>query len=332
MTERSFAALRAGFEQAKSSRSEGLESSSFCVAGGTVRISAVGYALAQAITRPLAHLATASGPAALTVDVWDAADCRVPPPVVPAAEGPGAVTSSPDGRFLVYERPGSVAVLDRASRHLVGCFESSSRLTLGDRARPLSVPLGVWCGDRDIQLIHAGLVAVGGDGVLLAGPSRAGKSTAALACACAGFDFVGEDFVALSGDLTGHGLFNSSLLDPVHLAGFPPLPPGTIDAGQPADEKRLLFLDGARAAPIRLVALPLIVGSANSRTRPATAGAALRRLAPGSLVKRAVPPRATLRRMAQLVDRVPSYWLELDGELDRIAPRVERMLSEAGRR
>ena len=80
------------------------------------------------------------------------------------------------------------------------------------------------------------------------------------------------------------------------------------------------------------MALPLIVGSANSRTRPATAGAALRRLAPGSLVKRAVPPRATLRRMAQLVDRVPSYWLELDGALDRIAPRVERMLSEAGRR
>jgi hypothetical protein len=334
VADRSFAALKAGFERA-SDHSDRLTSAAFDLAGHTIGVNAVGCALAESIARPLSHLGGSPGPQALTVDLWDAEETAVPSPLVSSREGPGAVTSSSDGRFLLHDRPEAVMALDREEQHLIGCFVSSSRLSQGDRARPLSLPLAVWCSDHDVQLIHAGLVAADGHGVLLAGLSGAGKSTAALACASAGFDFLGEDLVALTvsqgGDFTGHSVYNSSLLEPSHLSVFPPAPAGTVRGRSPEDEKAMLFLErAARAAPVRVLALPRIVSSANSRTPRATKGQALRTLAPSSLVKRAVPPRASLKRMAELVDRVPSYWLDMDRDLAAIPARVQRMLIAAG--
>jgi hypothetical protein len=342
-----FESLQAAFEGAKTGHQPGgLSQSSFTLVGHTVRMRVVGRGLAGCVARPLAHLASpeaARQPPQLTIDLWDAEESGVPSPLGSTSEGlaeNGAVTSSPDGRFLVHERPHSVVALDRRDQHVVGCVESSSRLQLGERARPLSLPLTVWSSDRDVHLIHAGLVAKDGHGVLLAGLGQAGKSTAALACACAGFDFLGDDCVALSlsarGEFEGHSLYNSTTLEAGHLARFPPLPSRASDGAGHRDEKSHVFLWEApalhvtRVAPIRVLALPRIVGSCNSLPRPATKAEALLRLGPGSLVKRAVPPRACLSRMARLVDQVPSYWLDLDRELAEIPRRVQTSLAVAG--
>jgi hypothetical protein len=62
----------------------------------------------------------------------------------------------------------------------------------GKPAGPIMHALAVptpWVG------VHAGAVARGGRTLLLAGKGKAGKSTAALACARAGWTFAGDDFV-----------------------------------------------------------------------------------------------------------------------------------------
>lgn len=48
-----------------------------------------------------------------------------------------------------------------------------------------------WC------LVHAASVGLNGKFLLFAGPGKAGKSTAALACANAGWDYAGDDFVLI---------------------------------------------------------------------------------------------------------------------------------------
>jgi hypothetical protein len=101
------------------------------------------------MVRPLAHLAIPQAAAErprLVIELWDAAESAVPSPLGSTSERPGeasALTCSADGRFLAFERPGSLLILDRAAQHLVGCVESSSRLPLVERARPLNLPLSV---------------------------------------------------------------------------------------------------------------------------------------------------------------------------------------------
>jgi hypothetical protein len=53
-------------------------------------------------------------------------------------------------------------------------------------------------GSRPVVTLHAAGVACAGRAALIVGDSGSGKSTAALACASAGFGFLGDDQVAAS--------------------------------------------------------------------------------------------------------------------------------------
>lgn len=287
--------------------------------------------------------APAGGNPDLTIDLWDGEETGIRWPL--AATGAdigdnGVVTSSADGRLLVHARPHAVVCLNRQERHLVGWIASSRRLSVVERAKPLHLPLTVWCSDQDLQVVHAGLIAHDGHGVLLAGVGGAGKSTATLACVSAGFDFLGDDCVALclSGPagIVGYSLYGSIALEPGHSGRFPLLSwSPAIDGSPGRREKSLVFASEVpawrlrREASIRALAVLRIVDDPEPRLRPATRAEALLALAPSSLVKRAVPGRASLRRLATLVARVRSYRVELGPDLQLIPRAVERVLAEA---
>ena len=193
---------------------------SYLLAGRTVRLRAVGLRLARLVSRPFAHVRVSDpGSPALTIDLYEGTS-PARGHELPLA---GVLASSADGALLAHARPDSLTVLDRRQGHLAGRIDPDGRQAGRERARPLSLMLAVWCGDREIQLVHAGLVARDGHGVLLGGSSGAGKSTAALACASAGFDFLGDDCVALrrngDGAFEGHSLYCSTALAPAAAAG-----------------------------------------------------------------------------------------------------------------
>ena len=66
------------------------------------------------------------------------------------------------------------------------------------------------------------LVARDDRGVLLAGDSGTGKSTAALCCLEAGWTYLGHDWVgigrAADGGIIGHSLYSSVALEPAQVA------------------------------------------------------------------------------------------------------------------
>jgi hypothetical protein len=338
LTEALFASLEAGFERAR--RVGPAREQIVALAGAPVRVEAVGSDLAEALARPFAHLVTVPEAPELTIALWDAGETGVEPPPRPTPGAPapdGSLESSADGRFLIHARPGSVVALDRSGGRLVGCVDSASGLGLIDRARPVNVALTVWCADREMSLVHAGLVAAEGHGVLIAGASGSGKSSTALACACAGFEFLGDDTVALGvapeGEPEGHSLYNSVTVEAGHLRGFPPVVSRAAESV--AGEKSVVFLSEAqplrmgRVTPISAIVLPVVAGSAQAPVSRVSGGEGLLRLGPSSLIRRALPPRASLARMAALVERVPSYRLELDGDLAGIPARVESVLAQA---
>ena len=339
-----FAALRDGFDRAAERHPRALTESFYTFAGESVRVRIVGRALAEGLGQPFSHVRCDALPAApprLTIDLWDENEEDVPRQPRQPRERPGwsqITADSPDGRFAAQRLPNTLTCLDRDAARIVGSIAWSDRIFIYERGKPLTRPLAFWHHDRDVPVIHAGLVASAGRGVLLAGRSGSGKSTVALAALCGGLQYLGEDYVGLQdagdGSFVGHSLYGSAFLNTHHMARFPALAPHAI-GGPPADEKSLVLLSHVfpdrlrRAVAIRAVALPRVVDRDDSTVRPATRGQALLALAPSSLVT--IPgsrPRG-IDKLAGLVEQVPCYWLDLGSDLASLPDRLEELLREA---
>ncbi len=347
------ATLHAAFARAATTHQPRIRESRYTLAGRHVRMRIVGETLAHRIEEPFAHLRrdaaeAVSAPPHLTIDLWDARATGVPAALASAHNdfritwpvGDGAFAASPDGRIVGYRIRQTVAWLDRKTQHIVGWVECADELSLHERGKPLQVVLSVWHSDAGAQVIHAGLVAHNRLGVLLAGGGGSGKSTATLACVCAGFAYLGEDCVALAagngGTPVGCSLYNSTWLEPAGVARFPLLLPHAIPATHPAERKSLILLSRVPSlrfeplVPICAIALPRVVEAAQSRIRPASKSEALFALAPSSVLEMIPRPGARgLERLADLVERVPAYWLDMGRELSQIPLRVRDILAEA---
>lgn len=345
--------MRAAFQRVTTSHPDTLRESSYAFADQLVRVRIVGRRLADEFCRPFAHLdrkETHSAVPYLTIDLCDEEEAGVTRPKESTSNdlettwsiADGLRAIPPDGRFVCYEFRGSVTWLDRAAQHMIGWTASSQHLTLYERGKPLLPLLAVWYHDRGVQLIHGGLVSRNGHGVLFPGMGGAGKSTSAVACLNAGFDYLGDDYIGVQarkdGAFVGHSLYNSTWLERYHMARFPLLPPHAIHGSHAWEDKSLVLLSQvfpnrlARCAPIRALALPRVSNGSGTRFRPASKAEVLLALIPNSLFTPIPRPGPHgFQRLAQLVDAVPRYWLELGRDLTQIPRRVEELLAEVTR-
>lgn len=338
-----FHAMRGAFERAMNQFSETVHESSYIFGGCHVCIRIVGCQLAQHIVQPFSHLqipTTGSNAPQLTIDLWDenATDIRCYTGSRGTCHGWTDVTSmSSDGRFIGQLQPNTLTCFDRNAQHIVGSIAWSNQIFIYERAKPLSRLLLEWHNDQDIQVIHAGLVSRDGQGVLFVARSGSGKSTASLACLCAGFHYLGEDFIGLQrardGSFVGYSLYNSVFLETGHLERFPEFMPYVIK-GQPHEVKSVVVLSHIfpkrleRVAPIRAVVLPKVVDAPKSRFRPVSKARALLALGTSSLIE--IPSRGmeSFAKLAQLVEQVPTYWLELGRDLESIPACIDELLTK----
>lgn len=119
--------------------------------------------------------------------------------------------------FAPYREIGSRARL--AGTTTVTRYATSALTVISDPRRPLiragllpelarqadpayhycfTQPVSPWLKRRGLYFLHAGCVARGPEGILIAGPSRAGKSTLALCAVRAGFKFLSDEQPLLS--------------------------------------------------------------------------------------------------------------------------------------
>lgn len=320
------------------------------LAGHRVALRIAGRELARRLTRPLSQLAAdddPSDPAELTIDLWDGLETGVPCPLLNLRDafyrtwpfGRHVLASSRDETTFGYQTHQALTLLDRTGSRIVGHVSSPDRLSLYELGKPLQPLLFAWLSDRDIVPVHAGLVSRDGVGILLGGAGGSGKTTTSLLCARSGFDYLGDDYVALpAADDDGYrayGLYNSTWLEPDHARRFPWLVERLI-RGDATEDKWLVILGDVGgvglAADTRVgaLALPRVAGTRETTWEPASRAEALRRLAPSSILQLPfISPRPALGRMAELAQTVPVYRLELGTQLDRIPERIAELLREA---
>jgi hypothetical protein len=110
----------------------------------------------------------------------------------------GAMLEAPRGDAI-----GRLAVVHREGRYEVsGKWEPADEDgSLSDALRSLryQVALHLMHARRDLLWLHAGAVADGSEAILIVGPGASGKSTLSTALAARGWQYCGDDVVALDG-------------------------------------------------------------------------------------------------------------------------------------
>lgn len=341
--------MRSAFFEALRRHPRSVRDELYVFAGRPVRLRVLGAALATRTHRAFAHLRRAhiAAKPLLTIDLWDETEASVPG--LPGAERTdldrqwiacdGMLTASPDGRYVSFRYQDSVITLDRHTQYMIGCRRNGAQLSGGEYSKPLLLMLSIWYHDLGVQLLHTGLIAHDGAGVLLPGESGTGKSTTSLAGLAQGLEFLGDDFVGLerapNGAFVGHSLFSTACIVRDNLARFPELRPYAVEDTFAGDEKPILFLaevhpERIRASvPIRALVL-LGIGHESTQIRPARRAEALRHFAASTLhtvVPR--PGREALRMIGELVENIPAWWLLLGPDLRDIRPSIERIVSGA---
>ena len=346
--ERAFARMAAKFNQARQ-RHRAIHSY-YSFAGLHARFRIVGRELSHCITLPFAHLETGIGNkdfVKLRVDLWDENAVGIPYPndLVDLVEPVSGllferrmIIGGDEERFIVSRCRTMITWFDRSRRHIIGWVPANERLSSYETGHPLRFPLLLWHADRNLQMLHAALVAKGGYGVLFAGKAGSGKTTAALSCLCAGFEYLGDDYIALQvvddGSFIGHSLYSSAWLSDSHLSRFASLIPNCGRGMRPDQNRNPIFLYSQFAerlpcsALIRVVVLPRVSAGLFTRFRVASKREALLALAPTSILNLPSTGANALARMARLVDQLPCFWLELGTDLQSVPDSLDSLLSE----
>jgi hypothetical protein len=193
-----------------------------------------------------------------------------------------------------------------------------------DRA-PFRTFIGWWATDRSMAMMHASCVATDRGAALIAGRSGAGKSTTAMSCVGAGFDFLCDDACIVELDAADgpvvHAVYGRAKLDPESVArlGFEPAPDGGA-----------LIVDPPRAvreARARVVLMPEIVGGRATCVEPIPRTDVLRTLVHGSILEGGGLGGRALQEMTRVVKELPCYRLllgtEVSGVSDAVAAAIE---------
>jgi len=334
--------MATAFEEAARRRPDELVASWIDSPGGPIRLKVVGRRLAAHLDASLGHLAAAEQPPALRVDLWDEAVTGVPCPV-PTAHGtfPRDVNGTPvrlgpETSTIWTAGHGAVNEVDLDGGRMVGWRADGSRLRIEERARPFPVALQAWLQTRGVVTVHAAAVACEGRAALIVGDSGSGKSTTALACAAAGFGFLGDDQVAITRDegrAVVHSLFASARVDGT-VDSVEEAVPYTVHPAPTEEGKALvLFSDSGttvlRSAALAAIIVASVVPEAESALEPAGAKEALRAMVPSTMLGVVLDRPTVLQGTARTVFGVRTYRLRSGRDVDAVPRLVAQALTQS---
>jgi hypothetical protein len=197
--------------------------------------------------------------------------------------------------------------------------EDAATLPDWDLAAPFRHELDWIARGHGMQLSHAAAIGQGGRGILLTGPGGSGKSTTAAAAAMSGWQIAAEDFVLIDDNEapTAYAAFDTLKLGDFGLALSDRLPPAVANPDRTGEEKARIHmgaLPGAAFVPrlsICALAVARVSGAERTVIRPIGKGEAMRALAPSTIFLMKVGREATFRRLVRIVDRLPTYAVDL---------------------
>ncbi|WP_157100120.1 hypothetical protein [Rhodoplanes sp. Z2-YC6860] len=187
-----------------------------------------------------------------------------------------------------------------------------------------------------MQIVHGAAVAINGRAMLLAGNGGAGKSTTALACALAGFEYLGDDYCAVepkAGKV--HLVYRTAKAFPRTLALLPSLEDRVDNLDRIAVEKGVMFLSPndvklRPSADLTAILLPRVSEDGGPpRLVPASRDETIKAVLPSTVGGLMGGTSVTPRLILELVRSVPAYHLLLSPDINAVTDAVATRLEAA---
>ncbi len=314
------------------------------IAGVPVALHVGAAGAAQSMLHAIEPLARPDdvAPAELSLFIWDGRGDGIELPASPVLrreDVPEAGLGGYSGASLrAFYQPnaGVLSLFDAVSGRGHWWLRDVATTPYYERAAPFKHVLQWWIAERGGALLHSAAVGVGGEGVLIAGPSGSGKSSTALACVDAGFSFASDDYVLIDAEhppnahlayATAKVLRSSLPRHAHHHRHFRNLARD--------DEKPMLFVHDVapdrvgHALALRAVVLPAVLHCATTRLVPISPAEMLRALAPSSVLLFPLAGGAAFRRMADLCRELPCWRAELADDPDDVATALRGLLAKS---
>lgn len=326
----------------------------YSVAGHAVCLRIAGPGFAGKLPTALAHLARPAGEQpTLTIHAWDDVSTGTFLPRLLSRYlyfvqmhcfdylGPRNEMTDFDGdriRAVMHLDPVIVSLLDPVRSIALYWTPDVAQIPIWDWGTPLRIILNEWAKLHGLFLVHSGAVGIAEGGVIFAGKSGSGKSTSALACLDdGGLMYAGDDYslVSVTGPPYVHSLYSSAKLKGLSdFERFSHLLPFVANRDHIEQQKALVFLNDAfrekitSGFPLRAILVPRITGKPETTIEPSTPIAALKALAPSTLLQLPGDGRATMAKLSALVRQVPAYTLNAGTQMRGISQGVEALLKE----
>ena len=202
-------------------------------------------------------------------------------------------------------------------------------------SRPACAVINAAARDSSWTVAHGAAVGRAGRLLMLAGQGRAGKTTAALACVRAGWDYAGDDYIfADSSNADILPLYSSARLRDDMTGSFSELVSRTLrnvshDCGEikhELDLSRTVGPERIRGGRIAAILLPRRQGATQVSFTPARPTDVFQALFTTTSFSAPGPMRNYAEKLTALAARAPSYFVDTGHAPDAIPEAFERFM------
>ena len=295
------------------------------VAGHPISVQFAGDKLRSALGSALEHQQEPNLECEWQLFVWDAASgWQLPvPPWSWDDYDPGLAqirSEDPDYWICFYQDSLLLQLIDWKQKRAFYFTSRLEDLEFWVKAAPFLQIFHHWLGRLGTQVVHSGLIARQDQGILVVGASGSGKSTTCVRAGLNGFDYLADDYCALS---QGQGF---SLYQTTKLFWTTCQDLGVSERAVNADsgeEKALLY---CRDSPfrtrsqveIRHIVCPRVTSAQKSALEPLSPGKALLALAPSSLLQLRGQGAARLAELRREVEAARCWFLQLGSDPESV--------------
>jgi hypothetical protein len=289
-----------------------------------------------ALPEMIAHRAAGGLHATAVLDVIDGPAPDLEALLPPHPLGPDRFVLSSATAYCLWEPQGGgkLTAIDRTERVGLVWYRAPCRLPSWEVARPFLQAFKGLAPVTGLTPVHAAAVALGEHGILITGHSGAGKTSTALACAEAGWRYVGDDVVLIGGPpLHAINLYRSARVRedmvPRLRRSMAAMVSVSTDSGERKAELDLGRLPTSTIgdAAITAIVVPRRAGAPDVVIAPLRRSTALRELSANTLVAMPGDAAATYDAMARMIGDTPCYSLDPGPLLGLVPTALERLVA-----
>lgn len=235
--------------------------------------------------------------------------------------------------YWTPERSGNLTVLDRPMRRALLWYPCAGEIASWEFSRPFLAAIHALMLPTAWAPVHAAAVGKNAAAILIAGRGGVGKTTTALVCAEAGWDYLSDDFVLVGPRWRAISLYRSARIREDMFSRLPASMSAvtgiSTDDGEVRAEVDVGHVGriGSADPEIRAIVVPQRAGAVSAVLAPIRRSQALSALAGSTLVALAGGRTETFAKLSNLVDRVPCYAFDPGPRLADIPAALATLIS-----